>query len=98
MNGTLELGVLDGSLLRAPGFSGVVVRDPTGTAVVRLDAVRLHYAPLSLLRGSLVIHEMEVVRPHVTLSQARDGDAEPRPPCPPLAATCRSPDWPQRGR
>ena len=73
LNGTVELGVLEGSLLRAPGFSGVVIRDPTGTAVVRLDAVRLHYAPLSLLRGSLVIHEMEVVRPHVTLSQARDG-------------------------
>ena len=65
MNGTVELGALEGSLLRAPEFSGVVLRDPTGKAVVRLDGVRLRYAPLSLLRGSLVIHEMEVVRPHV---------------------------------
>ena len=86
MNGTLELGVLEGSLLRAPGFSGVVVRDPTGTAVVSLAAVRLRYAPLSLLRGRLVIHELEVVRPHVTLSQDGDGTlnlarlARPSPP------------------
>ena len=86
MNGTVELGALEGSLLRAPGFSGVVLRDPTGKAVVRLDGVRLRYAPLSLLRGSLVIHEMEVVRPHVTLSQGRDGTlnlarlAHPAPP------------------
>ena len=73
MNGTLELGVLQGSLLRAPGFSGVVIRDHTGATVVRIDAVRLRYAPFSLLRGRLVIHEIEVIRPVVTLLQARDG-------------------------
>ena len=73
MNGTLELGLLEGSLLRAPRFSGVVVRDHTGAAVVRIDSVRLHYAPLSLLRARLVIHEIEVIRPFITLSQARDG-------------------------
>ena len=73
MNGTLELGALEGSLLRAPRFSGVVVRDHTGAAVIRIDAVRLHYAPLSLLRGRLVIHEIEVIRPFMTVLQARDG-------------------------
>ncbi|MDE0207684.1 MAG: hypothetical protein OXP66_16845, partial [Candidatus Tectomicrobia bacterium] len=73
MNGTLELGVLEGSLLRAPRLSGVVLRDPTGAAVLRLDAVRLRYAPLSLLRGRLIIHELEVVGPFATVLQARDG-------------------------
>ena len=73
MNGTLELGLLEGSLLRAPRFSGVVVRDHTGAAVVRIDSVRLHYAPLSLLRARLVIHEIEVIRPFMTLTQAHDG-------------------------
>ena len=73
MNGTLEVGTLEGSLLRAPRVSGLVVRDHTGAAVVSIDAVRLHYAPLSLLRGRLVIHEIDVVRPFMTVMQARDG-------------------------
>lgn len=73
IDGTLELGVLEGSLLRAPRLSGVSVRDHTGVAVVRMEAVRLHYAPLSLLHGGLVIHDVEVLRPFVTLTQASDG-------------------------
>ena len=73
MNGTLDAGVLEGSLLRAPSLSGVVLRDHTGAAVIRIEAVRLRYAPLSLLRGVLVIHEVEVTRPFVTLLQTRDG-------------------------
>lgn len=73
INGTLQIGALQGSLLRAPRVADVVVRDPTGAVVVRIDAVRLHYGPLSLLRGRLVIHEIEVVRPHLTLTQGRDG-------------------------
>ena len=73
MNGTLELGVLEGSLLRAPRLSGVVLRDHTGAAVVSLDAVRLRYAPLSLLRGRLIVHDIEVIRPFATLQRARDG-------------------------
>lgn len=73
INGTLEVGALQGSLLRTPSLADVVVRDPTGAVVVRIDAVRLHYGPLSLLRGRLVIHEIEVIRPHLTLTQGRDG-------------------------
>jgi len=73
INGTLQVGALQGSLLRAPKVADVVVRDQTGAVVVRIDAVRLHYGPLSLLRGRLVIHEIEVNRPHLTLTQGRDG-------------------------
>ena len=73
INGTLQVGALQGSLLRAPRVTDVVVRDPSGAVVIRVDAVRLHYGPLSLLRGRLVIHEIEVIRPHLTLTQGRDG-------------------------
>ena len=73
INGTLQVGALQGSLLRAPKVADVVVRDPTGAVVMRIDAVRLHYGSLSLLRGRLVIHEIEVIRPHLTLTQGRDG-------------------------
>ena len=56
-----------------PSLADVVLRDPTGAVVVRIDAVRLRYGPLSLLRGRLAIHEIEVIRPHLTLAQGRDG-------------------------
>ena len=92
INGTLEVGALQGSLLRAPRVADVVIRDQTGAVAVRIDAVRLHYGPLSLLRGRLVIYEIEVIRPHLALTQGRDGTlnlarlarsasqpAEPRP-------------------
>ena len=73
INGTLQVGALQGSLLRAPRVADVVLRDPTGAVVVRIDAVRLHYGPLSLLRGRLVIHEIKVIRPQLSLMQGRDG-------------------------
>ena len=60
-------------MLRAPRVVDVVIRDQTGAVVVRIDAVRLHYGPLSLLRGRLVIHEIEVIRPNLALMQGRDG-------------------------
>ena len=73
LNGTLEIGAWEGSLLRAPSLADVAVRDHTGAVVVRIPAVRLHYQPASLIRGKLVIHEIEVIRPELTLSQAPDG-------------------------
>lgn len=72
LNGTLEIGALEGSLLRAPSLADVVVRDPTGAVVARVDAVHLRYQPTSLLRGKLFIHDIEIIRPHLTLSQAPD--------------------------
>ena len=73
LNGTLEIGALEGSLLRAPSLADVVVRDPAGAVVARVDAVHLRYQPTSLLRGTLLIHDIEIIRPYLTLSQAPDG-------------------------
>ena len=73
LNGTLEIGGLEGSLLSAPSLANVVVRDHTDAVVARIDAVHLHYQPASLLRGKLVIHDIEFIRPDLTLSQAPDG-------------------------
>ncbi len=73
LNGTLEIGALEGSLLSAPSLADVVVRDHTDAVVARIDAVHLHYKPASLLRGKLVIHDIEIIRPDLTLSQASDG-------------------------
>ena len=73
LNGTLEIGALQDSLLRAPSLADVVVRDPTGAVVARIAAVRLRYQPMSLLRGKLVIHDIDIIRPELSLSQAPDG-------------------------
>ena len=73
LNGTLEIGALQGSLLRAPSLAGVVIRDHTNAIVARVDAVRVRYRPASLLRGKLVIHDLAVIRPDLTLNQASDG-------------------------
>ena len=73
LNGALEIGALEGSLLSAPSLANVVVRDHTDAVVARIDAVHLRYQPTSLLRGKLIIHDIEIIRPDLTLSQAPDG-------------------------
>ena len=73
LNGTLEIGALEGSLLHAPSLANVVVRDHADAIVARIDAVRLRYQPTSLLGEKLVIHDIEIIGPDLTLSQAPDG-------------------------
>ena len=73
LNGALEIGALEGSLLSAPSLANVVVRDHTDAVVARIDAVHLRYQPTSLLRGKLIIHDIEIIRPGLTLRQAPDG-------------------------
>lgn len=73
LNGTLEIGALEGSLLSAFSLVDVVVRDHADDVVARVDAVHLRYRPASLLRGKLLIDELEIIRPDLTLRQAPDG-------------------------
>lgn len=70
--GSLEIGALTGSLLSAPSLADVVVRDPSGAVVVRIDAIRLRYQAASLWRGKLLVQEVDLVRPDLTLSRAAD--------------------------
>ena len=73
LNGTLEIGALEGSLLSAPSLVDVVVRDHTGAVVAHADAIRLRYRPASLLGGKLLVHDVEIIRPDLVLTQAPDG-------------------------
>ena len=73
LNGSLAVGALQGSLLSAPSLVDVVVRDPAGAVVARVDAIRLRYRPASLLGGRLVVHDVEMIRPDLVLTQAPDG-------------------------
>ncbi len=73
LNGSLEVGALQGSLLSAPVLRHIVLRDAAGSVVGQLDEVRLRYHLAGLMRRRLLIHEMTLIRPQVTLIQEADG-------------------------
>jgi uncharacterized protein involved in outer membrane biogenesis len=73
INGTIEVGALRGSLFSALALQQVVVRDAEGAVVARIEEVRLSYELTSLIRGSLTIDAIEVVRPWVRIVQEPTG-------------------------
>ena len=82
--GDLRIGELSGSVLGDVTLSDVVLtRD--GRPVVVASAVRVRYRPWAMLRQGLVIAEVEVTDPRVTLSEDEHGWnvarlTRPRPP------------------
>jgi hypothetical protein len=73
INGTIEVGALRGSLFSAPVLQQVVVRDAEGAVVARIEEVRVSYELTSLIRGSLMIDAVEIVRPWMRIVQGPDG-------------------------
>ncbi|MBM3226452.1 MAG: hypothetical protein FJZ47_22030, partial [Candidatus Tectomicrobia bacterium] len=73
LHGAVEIGTIRGSLWSALELHDVSLRDHTGTTVARLDAVRLTYDLTALLTARLVLHQVEVVHPQVTLRQDEAG-------------------------
>lgn len=72
-HGTLEIDSLRGSLLSAPVFHNIVLRDAHNNVVVHIEALRLAYDLAALFRGRLAVQTVEMVRPQVTLVQQPDG-------------------------
>jgi hypothetical protein len=73
INGTIEVGALRGSLFSAPVLQQVVMRDAEGAVVARIEEVRVSYELTSLIRGSLMIDAIEIVRPWMRIVQEPDG-------------------------
>jgi autotransporter translocation and assembly factor TamB len=73
LQGSLEVGSLRGSLLSAPVLQDIVLKDAQGTEIGQIDALRLSYDLLSLLRLRLVVHTIEIVQPRFTLTEQPDG-------------------------
>src|SRR5687768_2412689 len=69
LNGSLEIEELHGSLLSSPVLNGVVLRDADGNVVAQLDELRLSYRLTALLQKRLLIDEISLLRPQVTLTQ-----------------------------
>ncbi|MGH8057625.1 MAG: AsmA family protein, partial [Candidatus Entotheonellia bacterium] len=73
LQGTLEVGALQGSLFSSPVLLDVVLRDAQGNVVGQIDEVRLAYDLTTLLKKRLTIHEIALVRPQLTVAQEADG-------------------------
>jgi len=89
LQGSLEVGGLRGSLLSALVLENIVLKDAQGTVIGQIDALRLSYNLLSLIRLRLTVHEIEIVQPRLTLAEEPDGalnisralsSAQPRKP------------------
>ena len=73
LNGSLEIEKVQGSLLSSPVLNGVVLRDADGNIVAQLDELRLAYRLTALLQKRLLVDEISLLRPQVTLTQNADG-------------------------
>ena len=73
INGSLEIGSLQGSLLSAPVIQDVVLRDVHGKVIGHIDEIRLRYDLRTLLEKRLLVHDVTLIRPDVTLAQEADG-------------------------
>ena len=72
INGALEIGALQGSLLGDPILQGIVLRDSVGAEIGRIEALRLDYVFKELFQGRLHIRALEIVDPQLTLSEVPD--------------------------
>jgi len=73
LNGRLELGDLEGSLLSAPVIRDFRILDAAGEPVLVLPELRLRYDLGTLFRGRLQVEEIRVLRPSVNLVEDERG-------------------------
>ncbi|MDH3599331.1 MAG: hypothetical protein OEU26_06780, partial [Candidatus Tectomicrobia bacterium] len=94
LNGSLEIEELQGSLLSNPVLNGVVLRDADGNVVAQLHELRLTYRLTALLQKRLLVDEISLLRPQLTLIQDADGSLNLSRLAPPSDPDTSSPDTP----
>jgi autotransporter translocation and assembly factor TamB len=73
LNGNFEIGSLTGSLLSAPVFHDVILKDAQGGVVAQMEALALRYDLKDLLKARLRFSAIEFIRPKLRLVQGADG-------------------------
>jgi autotransporter translocation and assembly factor TamB len=73
LQGDLEVGGLQGSLLSSLVMRDVIIKDEQGRVIGQIEALRLSYDLLSLLRLRLIVHEIDIVHPRFTIAEEPDG-------------------------
>jgi len=69
----LQIGSLSGSLLRSLTLTDVALVRPDGYALVQVDSLQARYRLAPLLAGHIVLDDVSVTRPAVTMTQDADG-------------------------
>jgi autotransporter translocation and assembly factor TamB len=73
LNGSVEIGKIEGSLLSSPILKEVKLLDVQGNTVVHIDEIRLAYDLKTLIHKKLEVSEVVVLKPQLTLVQGADG-------------------------
>lgn len=73
LNGSVEIGKIEGSLLGSPVLKDVKLLDVQGNSVVHIAEVRLAYDLKTLIQKKLEVSEVVVVKPQLTLVQDANG-------------------------
>jgi uncharacterized protein involved in outer membrane biogenesis len=73
LNGSVEVGEMEGSLFGSPILKDVKLLDVQGNTVVQIAEVRLAYDLKTLIQKKLEVSEVVVVKPQLTLVQDADG-------------------------
>jgi autotransporter translocation and assembly factor TamB len=94
LQGTVEIANLRGSLLGSPVLHHVVLRDAQGVVLVQIEAIRLEYDLIGLIKKRLTVRTVDIVRPQLTLAQEPDGSLNITRLLPPSA---EEPSKPEEG-
>src|SRR5262249_33225587 len=73
LQGTLEVGTVRGSFLSGPVVQNIVLKDSHGAIIGQIDELRLSYNLLALTRLRLLVHEIDIIAPRLTIIQEPDG-------------------------
>ncbi len=73
LDGSLEVGSLEGSILTDPTLSNITLKDAHGTTVIAIEMLRLRYSLRAFLQDRLHIELIEIVSPRLNLVEEPDG-------------------------
>ncbi|MFZ0256902.1 MAG: hypothetical protein WAN46_14945, partial [Gammaproteobacteria bacterium] len=73
IDGSLDVGSLQGSILTDPTLSNITLKDADGETVVSIQELRLRYSLRGFLQDRLHIQRVEIVAPRVNLVEEPDG-------------------------
>lgn len=73
IDGTARIGRVSGTLWRGAEVEQVELLDTAGNAIIRVGRVKVGYGLRDLIRGRIILRNIELVRPTIVLEQLPDG-------------------------
>jgi autotransporter translocation and assembly factor TamB len=73
LQGSVEIGAVQGSFLSAPVLRDVVLKDAQGAVIGHIEEIRLAYDLLDLARLRLTVRAVDIIKPRLTIVEGPDG-------------------------